>query len=83
MIEIACAQDIVALFILALHVIKHHLQLGISLRGICPVSRQMGIKDYKLFSVFHRNPGIIVAAVQIEEFLKARRNGKTSSQRGL
>ena len=42
----------------------------------------MGIEDHQLFAVFHGDPGIIVAAVQVKELLEARGDRKASAQRG-
>ena len=81
MVEIAGAQDVIALFIFALHILEEHLKLGISLGGICPVGRQVHIENNQLSAVFNRNPGIIVAAVQVQNFPEACRDRKAPAQR--
>ena len=56
MVEVAGAEDIVALFVLTSHVLKQHLQLGIALGGIRSIGGQMRIKNHQFSAVFDRDP---------------------------
>ena len=81
MVEITAAQDVIAGLVFFLHVIGKHTDLTLTDCVAVAVGGHVEFKNYKFFSVIHRQSGNTVAAIQVKKFTEGCRHRETSPQR--
>ena len=66
-IEVAAADDIVALLVLALHILKQHSHLRVSYLVVSAVRGGMHVIKQQLLAALHLNSAHAVASIKIKE----------------
>ena len=66
-VEIAAADDVIALFILLLHIAEHLIQLLLMQIAVGTVGGQVGVEDHQLSAVLRRNAVDRITAVEVKQ----------------